>query len=100
MVNKEKILIVIDPGHGGWDNGASWEGRLEKDDNLRLGLAVGDQLAVMGIPFLMTRDTDVFVTLADRATMANEAGANLFVSLHRNSYPEQTPSAMGVENFI
>ena len=100
MMNRKELLIVIDPGHGGWDNGASWEGRLEKDDNLRLGLAVGDQLAFMGIPVLMTRDTDVFVTLADRATMANEAGADLFVSLHRNSYPEQTPSAMGVENFI
>jgi len=100
MINKDELLIVVDPGHGGWDNGASWEGRLEKDDNLRLGLQVRDQLLAQNIPVLMTRDSDVYVTLADRASMANEAGADLFVSLHRNSYPEQTPSAMGVENFI
>ena len=100
MDQSSNLLIVVDPGHGGWDNGASWEGRLEKDDNLRLGLAVRDQLRAQNIPVLMTRESDVFVTLADRASMANEAGASLFVSLHRNSYPEQTPSAMGVENFI
>jgi len=97
---KSEILIVVDPGHGGWDNGASWEGRLEKDDNLRLGLEVRDQLEAMGISYIMTRDTDVFVTLADRADIANAAGADLFVSLHRNSYPEQIPTAMGVENYI
>jgi len=101
MINENNnILIVVDPGHGGWDNGASWEGRLEKDDNLRLGLAVREQLMAQSIPVLMTRDTDVYVTLADRAGVANAAGANLFVSLHRNSYPEQTPTAMGVENYI
>ena len=100
MEKKREILIVVDPGHGGWDNGASWEGRLEKDDNLRLGLEVGRQLREKKIPVLMTRETDEYITLADRANMANQAGADLFVSLHRNSYPEQTPTAMGVENYI
>ena len=97
---KEELLVVVDPGHGGWDNGASWEGRLEKDDNLKLGLHVRDKLIAQGVPVLMTRDSDVYVTLADRASMANEAGADLFVSLHRNSYPEQIPTAIGVENYI
>jgi len=101
MPNQNNLpLIVVDPGHGGWDNGASWEGRLEKDDNLRLGLEVYRLLQEQGIPAIITRDSDVFVTLADRATIANDAGADLFVSLHRNSYPEQTPTANGVENFI
>ncbi|MCL2856296.1 MAG: N-acetylmuramoyl-L-alanine amidase [Oscillospiraceae bacterium] len=101
MFNRDNPpLIVVDPGHGGWDNGASWEGRLEKDDNLRLGLEVYKVLGEQGIPAIMTRDSDVFVTLADRATIANNAGADLFVSLHRNSYPEQTPTTNGVENYI
>ena len=101
MLNKEHLpLIVVDPGHGGWDNGASWEGRLEKDDNLRLGMEVYKALAELGIPVIMTRDSDEFVALADRAGIANNAGADLFVSLHRNSYPEQTPTAHGVENYI
>ncbi|MCL2579774.1 MAG: N-acetylmuramoyl-L-alanine amidase [Oscillospiraceae bacterium] len=100
-MEKNKLpLIIVDPGHGGWDNGASWEGRLEKDDNLRLGREVAKQLREHNIPVQMTRDTDVYVTLTDRADMANQAGADLFISLHRNSYPEQTPTTMGVENYI
>lgn len=100
MLNSNELLIAIDAGHGGWDNGASWNGRLEKDDNLRLALEVQKQLLAQGIRVLMTRDQDVYVSLSDRAAMANQAGANLFVSLHRNSYIEQTPSTKGVENFI
>jgi len=97
---KGSFLVVIDPGHGGWDNGASWEGRLEKDDNLHLGLLVREALEDLGISNIMTRDTDVYIMLSERAEIANEAGADLFISLHRNSYPEQLPTAMGVENYI
>jgi len=97
---KNNFLVVIDPGHGGWDNGASWEGRLEKDDNLRLGLLVREALDTLGIPNIMTRDTDVYIMLSERVETANEADADLFVSLHRNSYPEQLPTAIGVENYI
>lgn len=97
---KKSTLVIVDPGHGGWDNGASWEGRLEKDDNLRLGLEVYRQLMAANVPAIITRDSDVYLTLSERTNIANNAGADLFVSLHRNSYPEQTPSAMGVENFI
>ena len=100
MVNSDELLIVIDAGHGGWDNGASWEGRLEKDDNLRLALEVEKELRRNNIPVLMTRDSDVYVSLTDRVNMANEAGADLFVSLHRNSYIEHTPTTNGVENYI
>lgn len=100
MVYKDDVLIVVDAGHGGWDNGASFEGRLEKDDNLALALEVQKQLMAQCVNVLMTRDTDVYVTLQDRALIANNANANLFISLHRNSYIEQTPSTNGVENFI
>ena len=93
-------LFAIDAGHGGYDNGASYEGRLEKDDNLRLALAVRDELIRLGQDVVMTRDTDVFVPLDERANIANNAGADLFISLHRNSYPEQLPTANGVEHYI
>lgn len=94
------LLIAVDAGHGGWDNGATFEGRLEKDDNLRLALAVQEEMEGQGLNVLMTRDSDVYVSLQDRVQMANEANADLFVSLHRNSYFEQTPWANGVSNFI
>ena len=94
------LLVVIDAGHGGYDNGAAFEGRLEKDDNLRLALAVQKQLEAMGLGVLMTRTEDIFIPLPERADIANQAGADLFVSLHRNSYTEHTPSSHGVENII
>ncbi len=100
MESPANLLIVVDAGHGGWDNGAQFEGRLEKDDNLRLALAVERALRAQGVDVLMTRSTDVFVPLNDRARMANEADADLFISLHRNSFPEQTEGTKGVENFI
>jgi N-acetylmuramoyl-L-alanine amidase len=71
-----------------------------KDDNLRLALEVQKQLVGQGIKVLMTRDSDVYMTLADRAAMAKQADADLLVSLHRNSYIEQTPSTNGVDNYI
>ncbi|MCL2069286.1 MAG: N-acetylmuramoyl-L-alanine amidase [Oscillospiraceae bacterium] len=99
---KQKPLIVVDAGHGGWDNGAmSQDGeRLEKDDNLKLALLVQKELECQGVPVLMTRDTDVFVSLQDRAQIANDAKADLFISLHRNSYPTHTPNTNGVQNYI
>jgi peptidoglycan hydrolase-like protein with peptidoglycan-binding domain len=100
MEQNNPILIAVDPGHGGYDNGAQWEGRLEKDDNLRLGLAVRDALKNQGVDVLMTRDTDVFIPLSERAAIANQNDADLFVSLHRNSYTEPTATSYGVENYI
>ena len=52
--------IIIDAGHGGYDNGASYNGRREKDDNLRLALAVGSRLEQDGFPVVYTRTTDVY----------------------------------------
>lgn len=100
METAANLLIAIDPGHGGWDNGAQHEGRLEKDDNLRLGLEVEKALRAQGVQVLMTRSTDVFVPLAERAQMANQADADLFIALHRNSFPKETEGTKGVENFI
>jgi len=97
-----KPLIVIDAGHGGWDNGAiSPDGeRLEKNDNLKLALAVQNELKEQEVPVLLTRETDVFVSLQERVQMANEANADLFISLHRNSFPTHTPTTNGLQNYI
>ena len=103
-IPKEKVknynmkTIVIDPGHGGADFGATYAGRMEKNDNLRMGLAVRDRLLYFGQKVVMTRETDVFVGLLDRSVISNNSRADLFISLHRNF--SDFPSANGWENFV
>lgn len=80
--------IMIDAGHGGYDNGASYEGRLEKNDNLNLALALGDELERRGYDVEYTRTTDVYDSPVRKAQKGNESGADYFISLHRNSSPE------------
>lgn len=79
--------IILDPGHGGSDPGATYNGRQEKDDALRLAMAVGQLLQNAGYDVEYTRTTDVYDTPFEKATIANNAGGNLFVSFHRNSSP-------------
>lgn len=81
-----RTRVVIDAGHGGdYDPGAVFEGRREKDDALRLALAVGDILENNGVEVIYTRINDVYDTPYEKAQMANEAGADFFVSIHRNA---------------
>lgn len=77
--------IIIDAGHGGFDNGASFEGRREKNDTLRLALAVGERLEAAGFPVIFTRTADVYQSPINKATIANQSGGDFFVSIHRNS---------------
>lgn len=79
--------IAVDAGHGGRDPGAVFEGRQEKDDTLRLAQAVGEILKQNGEEVIFTRTEDIYQTPFQKATIANEANADLFVSLHRNSSP-------------
>ncbi len=81
-----KRKVVIDAGHGGdYDPGAVSAGRREKDDNLRLALAVGNILENNGVDVFYTRVTDVYDSPLEKARMANRSDADLFVSLHRNA---------------
>lgn len=91
--------IMLDAGHGGWHNGASFEGRLEKDDTLNLTLAVGQILENSGLNVLYTRTEDVYVSPGERARMANAAGVDWFVSIHRNSSPYQGQYS-GIESLV
>lgn len=77
--------VVIDAGHGGTDPGAVFEGRQEKEDVLRLALAVGEILENSGVDVVYTRTTDVYDTPYEKAVKGNNANAELFVSLHRNA---------------
>lgn len=86
---EEKKKVMIDAGHGGTkDPGAVFEDRMEKDDTLRLALAVGRILEENGVNAVYTRTTDVYDTPYQKAEMGNEAEADYFVSLHRNAASE------------
>ncbi|MDO4272680.1 MAG: N-acetylmuramoyl-L-alanine amidase [Eubacteriales bacterium] len=91
--------IMLDAGHGGSDPGAVYEGRQEKDDTLRLTLAVGRILEDNGIDVVYTRTTDVYQTPFEKARLANESGADYFISFHRNSSP-QANQYNGVEVLV
>jgi N-acetylmuramoyl-L-alanine amidase len=93
-------VIVIDPGHGGSNPGASSvvDGRLEKQFTLDWALRLAPLLATNGWQVFLTRTNDVDVSLADRVAFAEQHKADLFVSLHFNSFaPEQKEA--GLETF-
>ena len=83
----ETKRVIIDAGHGGSDPGAVFEGRQEKDDALRLALAVGRILENAGAEVMYTRVTDVFDSPLEKAQMANRSGADYLISIHRNAMP-------------
>ena len=92
------FVVVLDAGHGGDDPGNRGNGYYEKDIALNIVLGIGAQLEkIPGVKVIYTRKTDVFVTLAGRAEIANNADADLFVSVHCNAHSSQ---ASGTETFV
>ena len=91
-------IIVLDPGHGGSDFGAVLGSRRESDDTLKLALEVKKLLEAQGQQVIMTRSTDIFVSLSERSAISNRNNADLFVSIHRNA--SSSSAANGVENFV
>lgn len=83
----DKIIIVLDPGHGGKDFGAVENGAKEKDINLAVGLKLKKLIEkeLKGVDVVMTRQTDKYLTLQERADVANNSGGDLFMSIHVNS---------------
>ena len=88
--------IVVDPGHGGKDPGAVGHGGTqEKDVVLSMGLILARKLKdELGIDAVMTRSTDVFIELQERTAIANQVGADLFVSIHANASLNRNASGM------
>lgn len=91
--------IILDAGHGGYDNGATYNGRREKDDNLSLALAVGEILSDSGIEVGYTRVDDVYQSPVDKARTANQQDGDFLVSIHRNSSPVPNTYS-GVQSLI
>jgi N-acetylmuramoyl-L-alanine amidase len=100
-VTKKDLVIVIDPGHGGKDPGAlGLSGTREMDVALNIANHLRDLLIKEGsTKVLMTRESDVFVELEDRARFANTHKADLFVSIHINSHPQTSVKGMELYHF-
>lgn len=79
----QEFFVMIDPGHGGYDKGANFGGKLlEKDVTLRLARDLRKELEDRGIPSRMLRDSDVDVPMERRAEITNEQHAGIYVALH------------------
>ncbi len=94
-----RTRIVLDAGHGGWDHGAvGVTGTREADIALQLVRRTRQQLEEqLGAEVILTRDSDVFLTLTERARIANTNEADLFISIHANAAPG--PAAWGIETY-
>jgi len=96
--NADKFVVVLDAGHGGHDSGNLGSGYKEKEIALNIVLSVGKTLeALKDVKVIYTRKKDEFVTLRGRAKIANDADADLFVSVHCNSH---NSDAHGTETFV
>ena len=92
--------VVIDPGHGGRDPGALGRKSKEKDITLAVALKLGEYINanLPDVEVIYTRKEDVFVGLEARSTIANESGADLFISIHCNANPSRSP--FGAETYV
>lgn len=92
--------VVIDPGHGGREPGAVGRRSKEKDIALAIGLKLGEYIRenIHDVEVVFTRDSDVFVPLHERAQIANDSNADLFISIHCNSSTNSL--AQGTETFV
>jgi len=94
-----RLKVVLDPGHGGDDCGARGKkGLLEKDVTLELARVLKERLEDSGFEVGLVREEDVLVPVWNRTRMANEAGADLFISLHVNA--AKARSARGSEVYF
>lgn len=90
--------VVIDAGHGGHDTGAIGpSGKLEKDVTLAISQRLGQRLLSAGLEVVLTRERDRFLSLEERADLANQERGDLFISLHCNSAPSR--NLRGVETY-
>ncbi|AXG74788.1 N-acetylmuramoyl-L-alanine amidase [Flavobacterium arcticum] len=97
--SSQKFRVVLDPGHGGKDYGANYYGFIEKNIALNVSNKVGKILEKeRDIEVIYTRKTDVFIELNERANIANNANASIFISIHCNGAVNH--SAYGTETFV
>ena len=94
---REYYKVFIDAGHGGSDPGALGFGYRESDLNLQIAKKIESKLKSRGIDVKMSRSSDIYYSLSERAEMANDYGADAFVSIHQNS--AESTSANGIETY-
>lgn len=98
-VPKGKVVVVVDPGHGGKDSGAPGiGGLLEKDVILPISKKIAAILEKNGVQAVLTRNSDYFVELQGRVDLAEQKNADLFVSIHANSVANR-PDVNGLETY-
>lgn len=94
-----KFLVVVDAGHGGHDPGAVGNGLKEKDINLKAAIELADSIKNIGMDVKLTRNDDRYLKLGERTLFANNATADIFISLHCNALP-RGQHASGVEFYL
>lgn len=98
--NDGRLVVIIDPGHGGKDSGAlGIGGTMEKNIILPIGIRVAQILQQNGVQAVMTRNADYFVTLQGRVDMGQQINASVFVSIHANSAGASRPDVNGLETY-
>lgn len=95
--NPEIPLIVVDPGHGGIDEGCSFDGIPEKDINLQIAMLLKEKLENMGFYVILTRNSDTYLAKEERVKLANLYMADAYISIHQNSCEDA--NARGVETW-
>jgi len=99
-IPKGRVVVLVDPGHGGKDPGAIGLGGLqEKNVILPISKQIVELLKKQGVQVVMTRDSDYFVDLAPRVAIAERADADLFVSIHANAMPANRSDISGLETY-
>ncbi|GAB1543101.1 N-acetylmuramoyl-L-alanine amidase [Scytonema sp. NUACC21] len=95
-----RVVIVVDPGHGGQDPGALGIGGIqEKDVILPISQRIAEILQQNGVQAVLTRNSDYFVSLQGRVDMADRVNADVFVSIHANSAGAGRPDVSGLETY-
>lgn len=95
-----RFLAVIDPGHGGIDNGSNIDGIYEQEINLEIAKRLADKLRERGIDTLLLReDNDTSLGLEERVAAAEKAEADIYISIHQNFYDGADKSVSGLETW-
>jgi len=91
-------VVYLDPGHGGYESGASYSGVQEKTINMEVANEVKTYLERLGMTVIMSRTYDEYVSLLNRSADVNKSNAQIFVSIHHNAMPGST-IAKGIETY-
>ena len=97
-IQNSEFTVVIDAGHGGKDPGNTGNGFIEKDIALKISTNLGMLLEKRGVNVIYTRKKDVFIGLFERANIANQSDAQLFISIHCDAF--RTPQPYGAGTFV